>query len=519
MTDAVRASAAESRTPERPAGSSTALQPAADLAHLPVGVRHGGFLIELDFRALFHALPSPYMVLDRQLRYVEANAAYEAAVFRSREDLIGGYVFDLFPDPENGELLRTSLQQVLDTGQPDTLAFIPYDIPTADGVQRRYWTAVHTPVRDASGDVAFVMQNTVDVTELHRLRQEVGPLPGETDLLQRAREAETASRTLQRETAGLRDLFMQAPGFMAVLSGPEHVFTLSNAAYQQVIGHRDIIGKTVAQALPELDGQGFYDLLDTVFSTGEPYVGLSAPVTLIRTPGGAPQERFLDFIYQPIRDRDGVVVGIFVEGSDVTERVRAEEQRKLLLDELNHRVKNTLATVQSIAAQTVRATPDPVAFRAAFEARLMALSGVHNVLTSANWESARLDELLDLELSPYGAARYRLDGPLVKLSAQEALTFALVTHELATNAAKYGALSTPDGCVRVTWSVEGEAASRRLIVDWIEEGGPAVVAPTRQGFGSRLIERSIRHDMHGETTMAFHPEGLRCRIALRLSGE
>ena len=477
-------------------------------------------MADLNFGALFHALPSPYMVLDRQLRYVEANAAYEAAVFRSRDELIGAHLFDLFPDPENGERLRSSLQQALDTGKPDTLAFIPYDIPTADGVQRRYWTAVHTPVRDVSGDVAFVMQNTVDVTELHRLRQEVGPLPGETDLLQRAREAETASRTLQRETAGLRDLFMQAPGFMAVLSGPDHVFTLSNAAYQQVIGHRDILGKTVAEALPELAGQGFYDLLDTVFGSGEPYVGLSEPVTLIQTPGGAPQERFLDFIYQPIRDSDGVVVGIFVEGSDVTERVRAEEQRKLLLDELNHRVKNTLATVQSIAAQTVRATPDPVAFRTAFESRLMALSGVHNVLTSANWEGARLDELLGLELSPYGAGRFSLDGPSVRLSAQEALTFALVTHELATNAAKYGALSVPEGQVAVAWSVaHDDAGRRRLTLDWRESGGPTVVAPTRHGFGSRLIQRSIQVDMNGETTMAFDPEGLRCRIALRLSGD
>ena len=460
------------------------------------------------------------MVLDRQLRYVEANAAYEAAVFRTREALIGGYVFDLFPDPENGERLRISLQRVLDTGQSDTLAFIPYDTPTPRGIERRSWTAVHTAVRDASGAVAFVMQNTVDVTELHRLRRQAGHLPGETDLLQRAREAESATRALQRETAGLRDLFMQAPGFMAVLSGPDHVFTLANTAYQHLTGHRDIIGKTVARALPELAGQGFSALLDTVFSTGEPYVGLSAPVTLIQTPGAAPRDRFLDFIYQPIRDSDGLVVGIFVEGSDVTERVRAEEHRKLLLDELNHRVKNTLATVQSIAAQTVRATPDPVAFRTAFEARLMALSGVHNVLTSANWEGARLDELLSLELGPYGAARSSLDGPAVRLSAQEALTFALVTHELATNAARYGALSVPEGRVAVAWcETRDDVGGRRLTLDWRESGGPTVVAPTRQGFGSRLIQRSIQVDMNGETTMAFEPDGLRCRIALRLGGD
>jgi len=451
------------------------------------------------------------MVLDRELRYVEANAAYEAATFRTRDELIGRHLFDLFPDPENGALLETSLRRVLETGERDTLAFIPYEIRTDAGMERRYWTAVHTPLRDENGQVAWVMQNTVDVTELHRLRDRSGPLPGETDLLQRAREAETASRALQRETAGLKDMFMQAPGFMAVLSGSDHVFTLTNTAYQKVIGHRDVIGKTITEALPDLAGQGFYELLDRVFETGEPFVGSGLPVTLVNSPGAPPEERFLDFIYQPIRDQAGAVIGIFVEGSDITERVRAEEQRKLLLDELNHRVKNTLATVQSIAAQTLRTTPDPVAFRAAFEARLMALSGVHNVLTHASWEGADLDEVLRIELSPHGADRFHLEGPVVRLSAQQALTFALVTHELATNAAKYGALSVPEGRVEVVWSLNDS----RLVLDWREHDGPPVTSPRRRGFGSRLIERSIRDDVHGEATIAYEPDGLWCRIALR----
>lgn len=478
---------------------------------------HRLLLAELDFRALFHSLPGAYMVLDRELRYVEVNAAYEAACFRTRDELVGRNIFEMFPDPRNGALLLTSLRRALDTGEPDTLAFIPYEIRTDAGLEQRYWTAVHTPLRDASGEVAWVMQNTVDVTELHSLRKRSGHRPGETDLLQRAREAETASRALQRETAGLRDLFMQAPGFMAVLSGPEHVFTLTNRAYQKVIGHRDVVGKTVIDALPELDGQGFYELLDSVFQSGEPYIGNSVPVTIIHAPGGEPEERFLDFIYQPITGDDGAVVGIFVEGSDITERVRAEEQRKLLLDELNHRVKNTLATVQSIAAQTLRMTPEPAAFRAAFEARLMALSGVHNILTGANWEGADLAALLGAELAPYGVDRFRLSGPSVWLSAQQALTIALVTHELATNAAKYGALSTPEGRVEASWSVTAEPQGARLGLDWIESGGPPVTAPARRGFGSRLIERSIRDDVHGEASIAYLPEGLRCRIALRLA--
>jgi PAS domain S-box-containing protein len=482
----------------------------------PWASRAGDLLADIDFRALFHALPGAYMVLDRNLRYVEVNAAYEAAVFRTRDELIGRDLFDLFPDAENGALLETSLRRALETGEPDTLAFIPYDIRTDAGVERRYWTAVHTPLRDAGGAVAWVMQNTVDVTELHRLRERSGPLPGETDLLQRAREAETASRALQRETAGLKELFRQAPGFMAVLSGPDHVFTLTNAAYQKVIGHRDVLGKTIQTALPDLVGQGFYELLDSVYASGEPYVGTAASVSLTNTPGSEPEERFLDFIYQPIRDDEGAVIGIFVEGSDVTERVRAEEQRKLLLDELNHRVKNTLATVQSIAAQTLRTTPDPVSFRAAFEARLLALSGVHNLLTEANWEGARLDELLRMELTPHGTDRFTLEGPPVRLAAPQALTIALVSHELATNAAKYGALSASEGRVGVRWDVAATSTGERLTLDWRETGGPPVVVPTRRGFGSRLIERSIREDIHGEASIAYEPDGLRCRIALRI---
>ena len=477
----------------------------------------------IDFRALFQALPSPHMILDRDLRYVEVNTAYEAAVFRTRAELIGGYIFDLFPDPENGELLASSLRRVLNTGEPDTVAFIAYDIPRGGLIERRYWTAVHTPLREADGQVAFVVQNTVDVTELHRLREaagelEQGPRPGEADLLQRAREAETTSRGLQREADSLKDMFRQAPGFMALLSGPDHVFTLANTAYQQLVGHRDVVGKAVREAIPEVAGQGFTELLDSVYASGEPFVGRGVPIQLAQTPGGAPEPRFLDFVYQPIRDGAGAVIGIFVEGYDVTERVRSEEQRKLLLDELNHRVKNTLATVQSIAAQTLRVTPDPAVFRAVFEARLMALSGVHNLLTKANWEGAALDEILRTELAPYGASRFTLDGPVVRLSAQESLTFALVTHELATNAAKYGALSAPEGRVRVAWRTASIGdGPHRLVVDWREEGGPPVKPPIHRGFGSRLIERSIRDDVDGETIMAFEPQGLHCRIALRLS--
>jgi two-component sensor histidine kinase len=203
---------------------------------------------------------------------------------------------------------------------------------------------------------------------------------------------------------------------------------------------------------------------------------------------------------------------VFVEGSDVTDRVLAERQQKLLLDELNHRVKNTLATVQAIAAQTLRTNPEPAAFREAFESRLVALSATHDLLTAGSWRGAALKDVAQIEFRPYGGERYSLDGPDVALSPAEALSLGLLFHELATNAAKYGALSGADGRVEVRWTVD----ERRLELTWRERSGPKVTPPTRRGFGSRLIERSLKGEMAGEAVLDFAEDGLTCRVTLPL---
>ncbi len=487
---------------------------------------------QIDFRALFETLPSPHVVLDRQFRFVEANLAYQAVTERSREELLGRGMFELFPNEgPSGRRLRESFEKVFATGQPDTLALIPYAIPLprsrGGGFEMRYWSAVHTPLFDAAGEVAFLVQNTVDVTDVQRLKDMAfGPAGGPeesapavqeaTQLFQRAQELQETNLVLVEETNQLRNLFMQAPGFMAVLLGPDFTFRLVNNAYQQLVGHRPLIGRPLMEALPELDGQPFHHILREVMRTGQPYVGRAAGVMLQRTADAPPEERFVDFIYQPILDARGAPWGVFVEGSDVTDRIRAEEQQKLLLDELNHRVKNTLATVQAIAAQTLRTSPEPEAFKAAFEARLLALSATHDLLTRSVWRGADLSDVVMLELRPHGADRYVVRGPAVALSPAEALTLGLVFHELATNAAKYGALSSERGCVRVAWSLHEEGSRPRLELSWIEEGGPPVTPPRRQGFGSRLIERSLKGDIDGQADLEFAPEGLRCRLSVSL---
>lgn len=209
------------------------------------------------------------------------------------------------------------------------------------------------------------------------------------------------------------------------------------------------------------------------------------------------------------------VIGIHQE---VTEGKRAEEHLRLLVHELNHRVKNTLATVQSIAMQSLRGLDGPAAAtaRAAFEARLIALARVHDVLTRESWEGAELAEVVKDALAPLdgpgGQPRFTVGGPAVRLPPRIALSIAMALHELATNAVKYGALSVPAGQIALSWSV-GEG---RLTLRWQERGGPPVVPPTRTGFGSRLIERSLARELDGTVSLSFPREGVVCTIVAPL---
>ena len=480
-----------------------------------------------DLAQLFRAMPGQYMILDRDLYYVEANPAYCASTQRTREEIVGSYVFEAFPPTgEGGRLIEESLRRVLVTGVAETLPLVAYPIPArGGGFMMKYWSCVHLPLFDAAGEVAYVAQNAVDVTELQHLKTiAYGPDPeaparGENDLFERAREITAINDALAAETRGLRDLFEQTPSFMAVLMGEELRYAQANNAYLQLIGHRQVVGKTLAEALPEVVEQGFPDLLRRVMSDKVAHIDHGASVLLQRTPGAPLEERFLDFIFQPITGPGGESVGVFVEGSDVTDRVLGDRQQKLLVDELNHRVKNTLSTVQAIAAQTLRTNADPVGFREAFEARLMALSDTHNLLTATNWVSADLRKVAQLEFRPYGSERYHLMGPAVALSPARALALGLLFHELATNAAKYGALTRGDGRVEVVWQVRGDEGAEELEIDWREYDGPPVVAPTRRGFGSRLIERSLQGQLGGEAKLSYAPEGVCCRIRLPLNGE
>jgi PAS domain S-box-containing protein len=233
--------------------------------------------------------------------------------------------------------------------------------------------------------------------------------------------------------------------------------------------------------------------------------------------------RFWAFaVAMPLRDADGSPIGIVVMLRDRTAEREADARREMVLAELGHRMKNTLAVVQSVAAQTLRSTDTMGDFHQAFEGRVLALSRSHDMLSEGGWEGAPLREVLARTMEPHGGAagRIRLQGPAVRLAPHAVVTVNLVMHELATNAAKYGALSVPQGHVKVRWAILREARhpdrQRHLEIDWREDGGPRVQPPTRRGFGSRLIERGLAQEFAAEVRLDFAPEGVCCRLCLPL---
>jgi PAS domain S-box-containing protein len=484
--------------------------------------------------SLFDLSPNPYVVLTPDLRIARANRAYLQATGGVLDQIMGRDLFEAFPsEPEQQALVRQSLERARESKTPDHLALIRYDMPGpgVDGpaMEERYWSATHTPLLNDDGEVHLILQHTQDVTELHRLRRaaqavESGAVVEHVGaaLFKRAQQVQRTNEELDAERRRLLELFRQAPGFICVLSGPDHIFQFINAAYERLIGRSDVAGRPVAEVLPEVATQGFVQLLDRVYLTGEPFVGRNMEVYL-QAPGEASKQVFLDFIYQPIVEADGEVSGIFVEGYDVTEQraferalQESEGRLRLMLDELNHRVKNTLATVQSIAAQTGQTSSSMEEFTAAFNARLIALSQTHNALTRRSWTGAELREILEPEVKPYGPDRVELEGAPVELSPRAALTLGMCFHELATNAAKYGALSGPEGRVLVRWRKEARDGVSVLLIDWSEAGGPPVSPPTRKGFGSKLIQRSVAGELHGAARLDFPPEGLQCQLTLPL---
>lgn len=225
----------------------------------------------------------------------------------------------------------------------------------------------------------------------------------------------------------------------------------------------------------------------------------------------------------PVRDEDGHIVQYFASLVDLTRHKQNEVQSRMLIDELNHRVKNTLSTVQSIVRQTLRTSSDPRAIRESIESRLFALSRSHDLLTREKWESAGLYDIVHDAVEPFVVSGDRTDrivirGENVRFAPKAALSLGVAFNELVTNAVKYGALSNEAGSILIEWTTKNVPGGRRLDLIWQEKDGPSVTPPARKGFGSRVIERGLAHELEGKVDLDFRPDGLVCTMSIPLPG-
>jgi len=211
------------------------------------------------------------------------------------------------------------------------------------------------------------------------------------------------------------------------------------------------------------------------------------------------------FTASPIQDEASKTIGTIIEVRDISDEKRAEERQRLLVNELNHRVKNTLATVQSVAWQTFKQA-DPEAVER-FSGRLNVLSKAHNVLTSTSWHKAAVEEIVEAAIEPFGSDRFEITGPPCDVHPKAAVSLAMVLHELGTNAVKHGSLSTSGGLVRIKWECKQLQDNIEVDIIWAECGGPPVAAPTSRGFGTRLIERQLGLEFGGKAILDFQESG------------
>jgi PAS domain S-box-containing protein len=221
----------------------------------------------------------------------------------------------------------------------------------------------------------------------------------------------------------------------------------------------------------------------------------------------------------PVRDERGDVVQYFASFVDLTKHKEDEARSKLLIEELNHRVKNTLATVQSIVWQATRTSSDPKLVQKAIEIRLFALSRSHDLVTRENWESIGLLDIIHDAMEPFGvadgrAARIVIQGENIRFSPKSALVLSIVFNELATNAVKFGALSNEAGSILIGWTKELTPAGDRVLLHWQEKNGPPVMTPSRIGFGSRVIEHSLAQELKGTVHFDYRPDGLACTMTI-----
>jgi PAS domain S-box-containing protein len=275
----------------------------------------------------------------------------------------------------------------------------------------------------------------------------------------------------------------------------------------------DLLGRTDAEVLPPDGGAAVVAVKREVLASGE---AKRAEVSF----NGSPGVRWHDLHIEPLRNEAGEVVGLTCASVDVTERKEGEAHLRLLLRELTHRSKNLLAVIQAMARQTAHHAGSIDGFLTQFGARLQALAASHDLLVRESWYGASLNELIRSQLAGYldrSSGQVSIDGPPIALKPEAAQNLGLALHELAINAAKYGALSVPAGRVSITWSQPESTSGNAIALEWREQLGPKVKGRRKKGFGSMVIERNLTRAFDAEVNLEFDPDGLRCHIVIPAS--
>lgn len=287
--------------------------------------------------------------------------------------------------------------------------------------------------------------------------------------------------------------------------------SIPNDAFRPILGDKPpALGRSFADVWSEA-----WDEIGPIAErayAGEPTFIENFPLTIDRY--GYPEPCYFTFCYSPIRDEHGAVRGMIDTVVETTATVEAQKQARLVNGELGHRMRNLMTVISSIVNQTLQSTGVEGEARDALVQRISALGHAQTLLTGSHRENAQILDVVHQALAPFdtGADVFELDGPPVGLSSGQSLMLALAMHELATNAVKYGALSVQGGKVRIGWDKDhpGRDAGFRLI--WVETGGPAVTAPSRRGFGSRVVEKALAQEFRGEVELVYDPAGLRCEL-------
>ena len=427
---------------------------------------------------------------DSEGRLLRVNDALCGMLGRSRKELLEMTFFDYTQSGDREEDAALYARQI--SGELDS--YVLRKRATKPDGTMVYLDVNSSSVRNASGDFRYGVRVLQDVTAAKQMED-------------RIRESEQH----------MRDLLEALPAAVYTTDATGRITFYNNAAVE-MSGRTPQVGDMwcVTWRLYNTDGTLLpHDQCPMAVALKE-----DRPIRGVEAIAERPDGTLVPFIPYPtpLHDANGRLVGAINMLVDITERKQSENRQKILIDELNHRVKNTLATVQSLAGQTARYAESLDDFVHRFEERLLALSRAHDLLTRRHWENAPLDTLAREVLVPLvgdAVDRLMIGGDPIELDARNALSMTMTLNELATNAIKYGAFSSQKGRLSITWRIRDDSnAQPTLTLEWRELGGPPVMPPTRRGIGSRLMERCIERDLAGALDLAFEPSGVFCRISI-----